>query len=147
MRDGYSVKIATDVAWKFLGKPYLWGGDDPFGFDCSGFVIEILKSVGKLPRNGDWTASGLYERFKADKRPPDVRPLKGYLVFWCNDKGKIIHVEYCLDAELAIGASGGGSRTQTVQDAIRQNAYIKIRPFGTRSGLFGFVDPFLEGDK
>jgi len=28
---------------------YLWGGDDPLaGFDCSGFVIEILKSVGIL---------------------------------------------------------------------------------------------------
>ena len=40
---------AYKLAWKYIGKFYKWGGDDPSGFDCSGFVIEILKSVGILP--------------------------------------------------------------------------------------------------
>lgn len=146
-RDGYLVGATTKIAWCFLGKPYLWGGDDPSGFDCSGFVIELLKSVGKLPRQGDWTAAGLFKLFQDSACPPGIQPQEGFLVFWANDAGKIIHVEYCLDDELAIGASGGGSRTQTVQDAVRQNAYIKIRPYNTRKRLVGFVDPFAKDVK
>ena len=136
--------IATKVAWSFLGKPYLWGGDDPVaGFDCSGFVIEILKSVGILPRRGDWSAAALAERFKATKLPLVQIPHEGCLVFWQNsDESKIIHVEYCLNDKLSIGASGGRSTTTSEQDAIDQNAYIKVRPFLSRAGLWGYVDPF-----
>ena len=95
----------------FLGVPYLWGGDDPSGFDCSGFCIEILKSVGILPRKGDWTASGLYERFKDLSMQ---EPREGCLVFWANQAGAVIHIEYCINDELSIGASGGGSRLSLI---------------------------------
>ena len=41
------------VAFSLLHKPYIWGGDNPAkGVDCSGLVIEILKSMGKLPARG-----------------------------------------------------------------------------------------------
>ncbi len=135
--------VATDVAWSFIGRPYVWGGDDPVkGFDCSGFCIEILKSVGILPRGGDWTAEGLRDKFK-DQVTQD--PKEGCLVFWHAPHGtKIIHVEYCLNDSLSIGASGGGSTTTDEAAAIKQNAYIKVRPFRSRSGLWGFVDPFVN---
>jgi cell wall-associated NlpC family hydrolase len=137
----HRIKIATDVAWAFLGTPYRWGGDDPMeGFDCSGFVVEILKSVGILPRGGDWTAEGLKNKFK-DKIVNE--PYQGCLVFWRSKHStRIVHVEYCLDGEFTIGASGGGSTTTDEAAAARQNAYIKVRPFRSRSGLWGFVDPF-----
>ena len=129
-------EIALKVAWSKLGLPYIWGGDDPVaGFDCSGFVIECLKSAGKLPRQGDWTAAGLAKMF-----PIVGDPYEGCLVFW---GVPINHVELCFDDTYSIGASGGGSGTLTKTDAIRQNAYVKIRPFRTRSGIYGFVDPFL----
>ena len=52
--------IVSSLAFKFIGLPYIWGGDDTIkGFDCSGFVIELFKSVGILPRKGDWTAETL----------------------------------------------------------------------------------------
>ena len=134
--------IASKIAFSFLGKPYIWGGDDPVkGFDCSGLCIEILKSVGLLPRQGDWTAQGLWNKFY--KHEID-RPYDGCLVFWTDIKGtKIIHVEYALNEYLCIGASGGGSKTKNKQDAINQNAYIKVRPWGSRPRVKGFVDPFL----
>jgi len=132
------IETATKVAWSFLGKPYIWGGDNPGdGFDCSGFVIEILKSVGRLPRVGDWTAAQLKTKF-----PSTPVAHEGCLVFYDNADGKITHVEYCLDNELSIGASGGGPITLTAADAIKQDAYIKIRPFATRMGLAGYCDPF-----
>ena len=136
----YKQELAERIALSYLGTPYYWGGDDPIqGFDCSGFVIEILKSVGILERSGDWTAAGLFNLFDAHEV---VDPTTGCLVFWANRDDKIIHVEYCLDSTLSIGASGGGSTTTTVEEAIRRNALVKIRPFHSRSGIAGFVNPW-----
>ena len=36
--------VAT--AKQYLGVPYKWGGTDPSGFDCSGFVYYVLRSHG-----------------------------------------------------------------------------------------------------
>ena len=129
--------LALWIAFHYLGTPYSWGGDD-FTFDCSGFVIEILKSVGMLPREGDWTAAQLALRW------PRSRSGKGNLVFWENEAEKIIHVEMCIGAGLAIGASGGGSQTTSLAAAIRHNAFVKIRPINSRPNVWGFVDPFAE---
>jgi len=136
-------EIATKVAWSFLGKPYLWGGDDPVaGFDCSGFMNEVLKSVGALPRKGDWTAAALRDRFAA---AAVAQPYAGCLVFYGpTTAGPITHVEFCLDGEHSIGASGGGSKTLSPADAVAQNAYIKVRPILSRAGIVAYVDPFRE---
>ncbi len=134
-------RIATKVAWKFLGTLYRWGGDDPSSFDCSGFVIEILKSCGRLPRKGDWTAHGLYEKFKT---VPSAK--EGTLACYYNrEETRIIHIEYCIDSSTTIGASGGGSRTKTSTDAVNQNAYVKTRPINRARGRVVFVDPFHKG--
>ena len=133
-------EIALKIAYSYLGTPYIWGGDDPSGFDCSGFCIEVLKSVGSLPRNGDWTAhqlADLWQRTRLDD--------PGNLVFWRSDGGKVIHVEMCIGDGLAIGASGGGSKTTTIAAAIKQNAFIKIRPINSRPKVWGYTNPF--GDK
>ena len=130
-------KTASLIALHFVGMPYIWGGDDAVaGFDCSGFVIEILKSTGKLSRSGDWTAKGLYNIF-VDRKI--IKAKEGCLVFFAKN-GKINHVEYVWKHGLTIGASGGGSRTLTREDAIKQNAYIKIRPM--RNDVYAVVDPF-----
>lgn len=134
------LKLVRRIAMASLGKPYIWGGDDPLaGFDCSGFCIELLKSVGVLPRSGDWTAQRLYNRFIHNEVN---KPREGCLAFWGLSSESITHVEYALDDTHTIGASGGGRRTITVQDAIDQNAYIKVRPWATRGGDALFVDPF-----
>lgn len=137
------VELATIYAWSFIGTPYKWGGNDPMaGFDCSGFCIEVLKGVGLLSRSGDWTAQGLWDMFSSQNSDT---PYEGCLVFWRGrTTSRIVHVEYCIDEELSLGASGGGSRTVTVQDAIEQDAYIKMRPFGSRSNIAGFRDPFSK---
>jgi len=141
----YLRATATNIAMLFIGKPYAWGGDDPLiGFDCSGFVIEVLKSVGVLPRQGDWTANRLYHLF--DKLNKGVRKEEvgeGCLVFW-GRPAKVTHVEYAINKDLCIGASGGGSHTDSLEVAIRQNAYIKVRPWRTRPDLYGYMDPFKE---
>ena len=133
--------LAVEIAKSHLGTWYRWGGDDPSGFDCSGFVIEVLKSVGKLPRTGDWTAHALAIKLGW---PRVEVTLPGDLVFWHSsaDTHQIIHVEMMINRNLAIGASGGGSRTVNSEIAITQNAYIKIRPVISRSNIWGYKDPF-----
>lgn len=130
-------KIVSSLAFKLIGTPYIWGGDDIIkGFDCSGFIIELLKSVGLLPREGDWTAETLYLRFRLKM----VKTAKeGCLVFWAKNR-KVNHVEYVYKYGLTIGASGGGSKTLTEKDAIDHNAYIKMRPM--RKGYYAIVNPF-----
>lgn len=108
------------------------------GFDCSGFVIEVLKSAGILHRGYDNTAHGLFQEFVRVSNPKE-----GCLVFWHGSGQRIVHVEYCLDSVHSIGASGGGGRTVTLEEAIRQNAYIKIRPFESRPKVAGFANPFI----
>jgi len=131
-------EVALKVAWSFIGKPYIWGGDDPVrGFDCSGFAIECLKSGGVLPRSGDWTAHSLWSYFTHARDP-----YEGCLVFWGSPR--VIHVELCLDERFSIGASGGGSKILSEYDAVKQNAYIKVRPFRTRNGIAGFCNPFIN---
>lgn len=133
--------IALKVAFHYLGRPYIWGGDNPsVGFDCSGYVIEILKSCDILPPNGDWTAHGLYGMFVNRKV---TIPTTGCLVFW-ERTGRMRHVEFCLNDFLSIGASGGGSDTIGEDDAIAADAYIKVRAFQKRAAnsTLHFVDPF-----
>lgn len=127
--------LAINYGMYFMGSFYSWGGDDPSGFDCSGYVVEILKSVGKIGRKSDYTASQLYKMF-----PKVYKPQAGVLAFWYNKKkDRIIHVEMCKNDWQTIGASGGGSRTRTKLDAMRDNAFIKVRPI--RDGAV-FADPF-----
>jgi cell wall-associated NlpC family hydrolase len=142
-----AVALATDTALGYRGLPYIWGGDDPIlGFDCSGFCIELMKSVGLLPRGGDWPARGLWKHFADNHGCAVLRTevKEGCLVFWHSEHhtNRIIHVEYALNDELCIGASGGGSGTDSRLAAVARNAYIKIRPFATRPHIYGVVDPF-----
>ena len=136
----HQLNLAERVAWSLHGLPYRWGGSDTIeGFDCSGMCIEILKSVGILPRSGDWTAQGLFDMFHEKMR---IEAQLGCLAFWHgSDPVKIIHVEFCLDSKHTMGASGGGSSTTSEAAAAAQDAYIKVRPI-RQDKLVGFRDPF-----
>jgi hypothetical protein len=48
-----------------------------------------------------------------------------------------------ISARHTIGASGGGSATTTLEEAIRSNAFVKVRPLAQRLGYI-LRDPFEE---
>lgn len=129
----------------YLHKPYIWGGDDPIkGLDCSGFVQEALAPLGLDPV-GDQTAQGLYDYFKVKGYGlPQLSNFMGYtgaLVFCGKSITQITHVQLCLTPTVIIEAGGGGSRTVTQQDAINQNAFIRLRPFLQRKDVVAVVRP------
>ena len=122
--------VFLKVAWHYLGTPYVWGGDDPSGLDCSGYAIECLRSVGAFPRSGDTTADGLMRRL-APVGADDVRPCD--LVFFLNGSGRATHVGIILDPpHLYIGAEGGRSSTSDADAAWAANAFVKVCPLESR---------------
>lgn len=73
------------TAKQFIGTPYVWAGNSPEGFDCSGFTAYVMDKNGKeLPRR----ASDQYELANKVKAK-NVQ--KGDLVFFNNGSG-ISHV-------------------------------------------------------
>ena len=134
-------ELALQYVWTWLGTPYGWGGDDFSAFDCSGLMIEVLSGVGAFPRGQDTTADGLMRKY-----PRLDAPRPGCLVFRVDAGGTARHVEMCyqmLGTEVVtIGASGGGSATQDRQDAIDQNAYVKLRPWPHPPATTRYAEPF-----
>ena len=53
-----SVSEAIELAQRFLGLTYLWGGTSTFGFDCSGFTQMLVRRRGiVMPRDADLQAA------------------------------------------------------------------------------------------
>ena len=145
--ESYYRAKAVEYIQHWIGTPYAWGGDDFSAFDCSGLVVEILKSIGKFYDYEDYSAETLYRKYKANT----VKyPFSGCLILWFNKAGKAIHVGMMIDKYFLIHASGGGSQVKTVNDAIRKNAYVMMRELRKvarfRKAHYGqdykIVDPF-----
>lgn len=70
-----SIPEDIELAKKFMGLPYTWGGTSSYGYDCSGFMQMLISHRGKLmPRDADiqaaWT--GLESVEKKDLQPGDL---------------------------------------------------------------------------
>ena len=82
------------VAERFLGTPYLWGGRDRLGLDCSGLLQQALYACGRAcPRDTDQ---------QMDAFPDEADPAalaRGDLVFWPG------HVAMLLDADRIVHAN------------------------------------------
>lgn len=73
------------TAKKYIGVAYVWAGNSPEGFDCSGFTSYVMHEVGiDLPR----TSSDQYSESKKLKKKG---VMKGDLVFFDNGAG-VSHV-------------------------------------------------------
>ena len=136
--------ILYDYAMSHLGKPYLWGGDDFTGYDCSGLCIEILKSDGRLKPSTDMTAQRLYEHFKKTGSPAQMEPKLGALAFYGETTKAIKHVGMVLDKTKMIEAGGGRRTTKTTADAAKHNAFVRIRPIHSRSDFVAMLDTEKE---
>jgi cell wall-associated NlpC family hydrolase len=102
---------AVDYAYAQLGTPYLWGGDDPGGFDCSGLVQAAYASTGiELPRTA-------HAQFDAGPPvPPGDPPQAGDLVFFGADTAHVDHVGILVN------------QTEMI-DAPHTGALVRIEPY------------------
>jgi len=91
----------SDLCKTFLNAPYQWGGKNPLGIDCSGFVQVIYKILGiKLPRDaGMQVTLGQTINFIGEVATGD-------LAFFDDEEGSIIHMGIILNKDEIIHASG-----------------------------------------
>ena len=78
----YRDKVTNEVI-KYIGVPYLWGGDNPSAFDCSGLVQWTIKKPHNIliPRTtklqyNKWSTFFIYDLFKI--KPGDIVYFKTY---------------------------------------------------------------------
>ena len=129
MADFQMANNFVEIAKMYIGRPYRWGGDDAMaGFDCSGLVVECLRSVGMLGPKEDLTAHDIFRRYETSF---SANPLPGCLVVYFRN-GRAYHIGIHWQNRLYVTADGGSSKTLTPEDAIKQNAFIKIRPVDSR---------------
>lgn len=85
----------------FLNVPYLWGGKNALGMDCSGFTQVVMSLFGKtLLRNASEQAT----QGQAITHLSEAQA--GDLVFFDHEDGRISHVGIVLDSERVIHCSG-----------------------------------------
>jgi cell wall-associated NlpC family hydrolase len=139
------MELLRQYALAFAGVQYHWGGDDPVhGFDCSGFVEEILKSSGVLPHSlGKLSAQMLYNWLERDSSP-NVWAL-GSIAFYGQDVSSIGHIGFCLDQYRMIEAGGGAADTVSGDIAAARNAFIRIRPIKYRRDFLCVLKPRYSG--
>ena len=93
-----------------LGLPYLWGGNGPGAYDCSGLVVAAFRSVGvALPR----TAQAQFDV----SIPASPQPTPGDLVFFGSGPSDVGHVGIVIYPGLMI-------------DAPHTGAFVRIESYG-----------------
>lgn len=85
------------VAEAFLGTPYLWGGKESLGLDCSGLVQMALQAAGQtMPRDADQQEAALAAAW-SDVTEASERQ-RGDVVFWPGHVGIMTDSEHLLHA-------------------------------------------------
>jgi len=87
----------VSVAERYLETPYLWGGRESLGLDCSGLVQQAFEACGViLPRDSDMQAAWPGEPVANWQAPGALR--RGDLVFWEGHVGLMTSPETLLHA-------------------------------------------------
>ena len=95
------AKAIISTAKSFLGVPYVWGGQSPSGFDCSGYIQYVFGKHGvTLPR----TAA---EQFNVGTSVSKSNLIPGDLVYFTTYKEGPSHVGIFLGNGQIIHASSG----------------------------------------
>lgn len=110
------ARILIEEAEKYLKVPYLWGGESPEGFDCSGLMKYVFKSQGiDIPRISEDQQS-----FATPISMAEIKP--GDLVF--NKASNSTHVGMYIGYDMYIQAPHTGDVVKISKLSISNMKYV-----------------------
>lgn len=104
-----TARKAVEFAVKQIGKPYIWGGTGPRGFDCSGLCEAAYAAAGKsIPRTSETQWAAPFQRV------PQGGVRQGDLVYFDTNDGQAApsHVVISSGAGWCIAAPSPGRNVQ-----------------------------------
>ena len=123
--EAISREVIVDLAKSLLAVPYLWGGKSSFGYDCTGFVQMVLKTLGIYIQRD--TSLQIKNKFLKKIQINNAAP--GDLLFFLENnrtnhvafllgEGKIIHCSGHVKVEPIIQGEPGFSKQLNQYDKI-----------------------------
>jgi hypothetical protein len=140
--SGLPEKVA-EAAFAYLGTPYVYGGRDSAGMDCSGLACAVFSAAAglSLPR----TVSALFSSGAESGDPPRV----GDMVFFDTDSGdgaislsNPSHVGISIGGMRFVHAASEGSVTGVIVSSLAEE-YYATRYLGSR-GVLPWSPPVIE---
>ena len=109
----------VDSAYQYIGVPYVFGGNTPKGFDCSGFTKYVFSHNGiELPRMAD-------EQYRMGFRVRKNELIPGDLVFFTTYEPGVSHTGiYVGDGNFISATSSGGIRVDSLKSGYWSERYI-----------------------
>jgi hypothetical protein len=122
--------VAIEFTKQQLGEPYLWGGNGPDAWDCSGILVKAFAAANiKIPR----VANDQYEKGGAHLPVRDAQP--GDLIFWAYNRAdprSVHHVGMYLGGDEYIHAPQTGD---VVKISKMNWNYHELMPMAVRPGV------------
>lgn len=115
--DAQGLHPFVRVASRYAGTPYVWGGESRYGFDCSGFIIRVMRDLGykALPHSAA-------EQFKYGTPVAQALLKPGDIVFFANTyKPGISHVGIYIGKRRFIHAAS--TREGTIVSSLDASPY------------------------